>query len=183
MVTVKATCDECKKRFQQRKADYRRAERRGWHHFCSRKCSAHWGHRNFPHGGGVANFKGKRKYQKPDSLSSFRFFQKAAKANSEIRVAYTEVTITPEYLKQIWENQQGLCPFTKWNLTLPLTACTWPKDSPRYKRASLDRIDNSKGYIPGNVRFVCMMINFAKNSFDDDVLGEFLDAIAANRMK
>jgi hypothetical protein len=27
--------------------------------------------------------------------------------------------ITAEYLKQLWENQKGICPFTGWGLILP----------------------------------------------------------------
>lgn len=32
-------------------------------------------------------------------------------------------------------------------------------------RASLDRIDSTKGYVKGNVEFVCLAINYAKNNF------------------
>lgn len=36
---------------------------------------------------------------------------------------------------------------------------------------SLDRLDNSKGYIPGNVRVVCSLYNFMRsNHSDEDVL-------------
>ena len=33
---------------------------------------------------------------------------------------------------------------------------------------SVDRIDGSQGYIPGNVRIVCNIVNFALNSFSDE---------------
>lgn len=183
MITVEATCAQCQKVFQRRKKDYRRTELRGGKHFCGRLCSLRWARENMPHStGGTKNFHGKRKYQKADEPSPFRFFQKVAKANSEIRVAHTEVTISPEYLKSVWESQKGRCPFTGWELYLPISTMKWP-NCPRQRRASLDRIDNSKGYIPGNVRFVCMMINFAKNSFNDSELEEFLDAITSRRKK
>ena len=48
-------------------------------------------------------------------------------------------------------------------------ALNWKACSPF--KASFDRIDNSVGYIPGNVRLVCWIFNRAKNSdADEDVL-------------
>jgi len=35
---------------------------------------------------------------------------------------------------------------------------------------SIDRIDNTKGYIEGNVRVVCLATNFAMNEWGEDVL-------------
>jgi len=43
--------------------------------------------------------------------------------------------------------------------------------------ASLDRIDNEKGYIKGNVRFVCLGINYMKNRRADSEVFELLDKI------
>lgn len=51
------------------------------------------------------------------------------------------------------------------------------KESCSLKRASLDRIDSSKGYIKGNVEFVCYAINLAKNSFTRDEMKEFLKEV------
>jgi hypothetical protein len=40
-------------------------------------------------------------------------------------------------------------------------------------QASLDRIDNAKGYTKDNVRFVCLMFNYARNNFTDEETLEF----------
>ena len=48
--------------------------------------------------------------------------------------------------------------------------------------ASLDRINNEKGYVKGNVRFVCHWINNAKSTFDNKVLYEFVSAIAQKQI-
>lgn len=44
--------------------------------------------------------------------------------------------------------------------------------------ASLDRIDNSKGYLKGNVRFVSMMANLARSTFSDNELIRFCKSVA-----
>lgn len=48
-------------------------------------------------------------------------------------------------------------------------------------RPSLDRIDSSKPYVPGNVRVVLVFVNWAKHSYEDslfqDVLLEVADAL------
>ena len=49
------------------------------------------------------------------------------------------------------------------------------KNPPR--KASLDRINSSKGYVKGNVEFVCSSINLAKNSFTREQMKEFLRSI------
>lgn len=43
--------------------------------------------------------------------------------------------------------------------------------------ASLDRIDSTKGYVKGNVQFVCRAINLAKSTFSDADMKNFIDNI------
>jgi hypothetical protein len=43
--------------------------------------------------------------------------------------------------------------------------------------ASLDRIDSSKGYIEGNIEFVCLAINYAKNGFSKEETQNFIKMI------
>ncbi len=43
---------------------------------------------------------------------------------------------------------------------------------------SLDRIDSSLGYVPGNVRMICLILNLAKNSMSDDKFRELLPRLA-----
>jgi hypothetical protein len=47
------------------------------------------------------------------------------------------------------------------------------------RRASLDRIDSSRGYVPGNVEWVCMFINYGKNSWSREAVNGVLDQVAA----
>jgi hypothetical protein len=44
-------------------------------------------------------------------------------------------------------------------------------------KASLDRIDPNKGYIIGNVEFVCYCINVMKNDFTKEEMIKFINQI------
>lgn len=79
------------------------------------------------------------------------------------------------YLKELWDNQDGICPYTGIKMVLPQTSAEWHIHS--LKKASLDRIDPSKDYERGNVEFVCLAINLAKNSFTREEMKEFLGEI------
>ena len=85
-----------------------------------------------------------------------------------------------EDLWELWESQQGICPYTGWKMVLPETSSQYNREANVRdpKRASLDRIDSSKGYIKGNVQFVCHMANVAKNDYTHDQMIEFCRAIA-----
>ena len=83
-------------------------------------------------------------------------------------------------MKQIWEEQQGVCPFS--GVKLVLNAYTKIFKDQRYS-ASLDRIDSSKGYVKGNVRWVSRAINHLKNDMTDEHLIEFLNIISNNLKK
>lgn len=74
------------------------------------------------------------------------------------------------YIKELWEKQKGKCAITGVNLILK------SKENKNYQ-ASLDRIDSSKGYIRGNVRFVSVSINWLKNNLDDNHVKEFIEII------
>jgi hypothetical protein len=64
-----------------------------------------------------------------------------------------EFSITYDYLKEQWENQQGLCLYTGWEMTTKTNDLTL---------VSIERKDNQKGYIPGNVVLVCWCVNRAR---------------------
>lgn len=90
----------------------------------------------------------------------------------------TECTIDTYYLQDLWNAQNGICPITGWKLILQ--GYYSERDGITIYHASLDRIDPSKGYIEGNVRFVSVMANYAKYKWDDDDLIKFCKAVANN---
>jgi hypothetical protein len=79
-------------------------------------------------------------------------------------------------IKEQWERQKGICPYTGIKLVPP----GWYSTDEVLTRASIDRIDSSKGYVKGNIQFVSMMMNFAKNKYDDSHVINLCKAIAAH---
>jgi predicted RNA-binding Zn-ribbon protein involved in translation (DUF1610 family) len=69
-------------------------------------------------------------------------------------------TLTPEDLDRQWMSQGGICAVSG----IPMSQV-----SGRYK-FSLDRIDSSRGYLPGNIQFVCTVINKMKGELHLDEL-------------
>lgn len=86
-----------------------------------------------------------------------------------------EYNINIDYIKSIYEKQQGLCYYTNIKMDL-----TFNNKSP--KQISIDRIDPSLGYIVGNIALCCLSINYCKNNFTSDVLLNFLSEIKANEI-
>jgi len=117
----------------------------------------------------------------PDKYSPFRYFMRLFK-NKNRSSKWRKGDISLEDLKNIWDNQNGICPFTGLKLFLPYDVTGWKgkKDS---RKASIDRIDCSKGYIKTNIRYVSFMANIARNNYSDEELIEFCKAVAMNKSK
>lgn len=65
--------------------------------------------------------------------------------------------VDKEYLHELFLKQNRTCAYTGWQLTFDSSVKV------RDGTASLDRIDSSKGYIPGNVQWVHKYINVMKS--------------------
>ena len=78
---------------------------------------------------------------------------------------FKDFNLTLEYLKQLWEEQKGICPYT--GIQLCLAEYKANHNDPIYT-ASLDRIDSSKGYTIGNVQFISTAINYMKNTMSHE---------------
>ena len=79
-----------------------------------------------------------------------------------------------EFLEELWKEQNGVCPITGISMDLGTGKIN-------YRRASIDRIDSSKGYEKGNVRWVCYWANLAKHMMSDRELIEFCILVANNQ--
>lgn len=66
-------------------------------------------------------------------------------------------------------------------MILPDSTIGWDSKTDRTKRASLDRVDCSLGYVRGNVRFVSVIANYARMNFTDEELVGFCHAVAETK--
>lgn len=161
----------CGRPFDKAKNEYNRRKRLGQEEFyCTQSCQVIVSNQLSPRQGDASRLNaGNRR----DERTPFRWFvlrarQRAAKKGP--------TNLTPSFLKELWEKQGGICSFTGWVLLLPDSTNGW-KAGPHPKNASLDRIDNSRGYVQGNVRFVSVMANTARGQFSDEELRQFCRAV------
>lgn len=165
-VLTKLKCYVCGKEFFRRKTEAKRSEKLGRRNFCSRSCcgTASIGNITIPFD--IRQIAAER----IDEFSPFRSYLRAAYRRNK------GCDITLEYLKELWDKQEGKCPYTGWDLLIAPTSgyCKMPRLP---NRASLDRIDSSKGYLQGNVEFVSLIAQYAKNSFDREQVFEFCQAV------
>lgn len=166
-------CAHCGKVFEKEAKEHRRQLKEGKSIFyCSLSCVCKERNKNNPPKGNIENFKDK--IRKKDEYTPFRWFVLRAQYRGK-RKRKLGCDLTPEYLKQLWDQQNGICPFTGWKLNLPQDASKWEEKSPR--NASLDRIDNSIGYMKDNIRFVSVMANLARQDFSDNELIDFCRSV------
>ena len=67
----------------------------------------------------------------------------------------------------------GKCALTGWDITIAYNECN----------ASLDRIDNNKGYTKDNIQWVHSMVNMSKNKYPNDVFIKMCVDVANNLKK
>jgi len=85
--------------------------------------------------------------------------------------------LTKAQVWELFEGQLGKCALTG----LPLSLTTPKERGPNAESASLDRIDNDKGYVLGNVQWVHKDINWMKGRFSMARFLELCEAVTAHR--
>jgi hypothetical protein len=176
MKTIKIKCGSCGNSFAKDLREYnRQIKRNRTEFFCTRTCAAIKNNEDNPRKGNPENL---RSDNRRDEFTPFRWFVLRAEYRDRNKNYGCDLTI--EHLKVLWESQNGKCPFTGLDLILPYDSDGWKEYSPY--NASIDRIDNSKGYMQGNVRFISVMANLARQSFSDIQLIEFCKAVAKHEM-
>jgi hypothetical protein len=180
MPVVILKCPICEKDFERNKKEYTRSQKLGRPSYCSRSCCGKAHAKNLGEYYGNGNIDNipieKRGTNLRDKYTPFRYFLRAIKRRQHKKGA---TNIDLEFLENLWNKQKGKCPFTGWNLNLPEGSCA-RKDRSIY-RASLDRIDNSKGYVKGNVRFVAIMANYCRHIFSDNEVRLFCEAVTSTK--
>lgn len=156
----------CGIEFLKDKSEINRNQKIGRKNYCSLKCSGQSNHTHLNE-----CHKENIKYLLPhcgnrkDEYTGLReHFRRIKKRNHEY-------DITIDDLLNQWDSQSGICVYSGVKLQHPNE-----NSSPIYT-ASLDRIDSRKGYVKGNIQFISMTCNYAKNSMSDDDMLEFLEII------
>ena len=178
MPQVELSCTFCGKKFLRSKYDYNSSVKKGRKMFCSISCTAKQTHLKTPSKGNPSSLIGHYNNRR-DAYTPFRWFLKVVNNKNRRK----EIEVDLEYLKKLWEEQEGVCPHTGWTLILPDSTKGWKNKEDKIYRASLDRIDCSKGYIKGNVQFVSFMANIAKGDMTDEEMFKFCEAVTKCQVK
>jgi hypothetical protein len=170
MKFTKITCAYCGTEVEKPSKEINRQKRKGRESFyCNSVCSgkagptAHLREYDSTNTGNIIPGSSK------DEYSHLREHLRRAKS----RDASTDLTL--EYLDALWKSQEGRCVYT--NVLLLSTSET----SNYNYMASLDRIDNSKGYKKGNVQFTSVSCNWLKNKETSEHIKEFFDIIISSK--
>lgn len=143
------TCSYCNEKSEKQKNEIDRQKRNGNKKFyCNRMCVGL--------GRYVDKFTGFRKY-----ITNSR--------HKNINKYKCDSNLTLQYLKRLWNNQNGLCVLTGVELT--------HKNDNKHYQASLDRINSYKGYVKGNVQFISVSSNWLKNIYGNDFVLEYHDIV------
>ncbi len=106
------------------------------------------------------------------SLTYFKVIERNAKLRG------FEFDLTPEYLEELWNNQNGKCAYTQREL---LMNTKFNNKEDRVKHTcSLDRINSDKGYVKDNVQWVTKRVNTMKNNMTNSDFLQLCREIANN---
>lgn len=85
--------------------------------------------------------------------------------------------ITKEYLKELWDKQEGKCAIS--GIKMSFEQCNGRTNT----NVSIDQINHKDGYTVGNVQLVCMAVNQMKSDMLMEDLYKFCEAIIENKQK
>jgi len=97
-------------------------------------------------------------------------------ARSRAREAGFPCAIDAHDIDKLLVDQHWRCAVTGVDLVSPQPGTTRDPFGP-----SLDRIVPAMGYVVGNVRIVCNMVNFAMNEWGEAAFYRMIEAIKSNR--
>lgn len=168
---IKLICPTCNNEFDKELKEYtRQCKKYGndYIFYCSKSCyGTNEGYKKVA--GKFDNYKFIKEYDHLDKYSPFRTHLKRVRARCKSKQRDYDIDL--QYLYDLQNTQNGICPYTKVKLILENTT-----NDPNYT-ASLDRIDSTKGYIKGNIQFISVSMNFLKNKYNKDTIINFFNII------
>ena len=96
-----------------------------------------------------------------------------AHIKGQAKIRNLEFNVTVEDLWELYQSQNGKCKLTGLSIDLFI-------DRNKIRTASLDRIDNSRGYIIGNIQWLHKDINYMKRILTQEKLIEYCHLISEN---
>lgn len=160
-------CDYCNIEFSKPLTELKRNDKLNRKNYCSRHCLGKANTKNIP------NNKGRKGHSKGgihDEFTPFRMHLRKA------RKRYPETNLTLLYLKKIWDNQNGICIYSKVILLVP----QYKNKNNSIYTASLDRIDSTIGYVKGNVQFISIAMNYMKGNLTHNDTIKLINIIKSN---
>lgn len=164
-------CQYCSTQFEKPLSEIKRNEKLNRPNFCSRTCVGKHNVKNFGENRSSYDIS-QHSNNRMNEYTKFKYHFRNIKKRDK------EIDITIEDLKEQWDIQKGICVFT--GIQLILSSYSKIKSDPIYS-ASLDRINNHKGYVKGNIRWVSRAINWMKNEMDDETLHKLINILIENK--
>lgn len=118
---------------------------------------------NDPKTSGVSVYRGLR-------MSWLKKFETSAKLRG------LDWEITADDVADLYEEQEGLCALTGWEIVFPETG------HPQTTTVSIDRIDSSFGYLKENIQLVDKRVNMMKQRYSQEEFVMVCKAVA-NKVK
>jgi hypothetical protein len=168
---VEVKCENCGEVFLRSRGEVNRNTKLNRRVFCSRSCQGSGIFDNIPKHKRISRPENLVSNNRQDEFSPFRWHYNNAKRR------HKDFDLTLEDLKSQWDKQQGVCPYTGWQLKqMPNT--NHKHQLPRNPdRASLDRIDSSLGYAVGNIQFISLIAQVAKSDWTEEQLLFFCQSV------
>ena len=116
----------------------------------------------------------KKEYSKDVSLTKVLQMRFLA-ARDRSKKQNLPFNITKEYLKELWDKQNGKCAISGIEMTFGQCNGRIPTN------VSIDQINHKNGYTIGNVQLVCMAVNQMKSDMLMEDLYRFCKAIIENK--
>lgn len=86
-----------------------------------------------------------------------------------------------EYLKKLFNDQQGLCCISKQPMSLEISSQRTNNNERLSNKCSPDRIDNSQGYVTGNIQLTTWWVNCWKADLTMNEFYKRIDLLKINR--
>ena len=163
------TCDNCGVNFEKPLKELVRNNKLGRKNFCSRTCVGKNNTKNF--GDKRSDYDiSRHSGNLRDEFTGLRALLRRIKSK------FHNYDVDLDYLKEVWD-KQNVCVYSGVKLQLP----KWRGINNPLYTASIDRIDSEKGYVRGNIQYISITSNHAKNSMSHEQMLDFCNLIVENK--